>query len=88
MGTLKISLDDATVATYHNATRYERTLAKRAFSFFVRRETGALKELIEDNSTHDENEAVIEALCFMHDHKGFSLGYQAKSMTREEMNAR
>jgi len=88
MGTLKISLDDATVATYHKASRYERTIAKRVFSFFIRRDTGALRQLLEENSTSDEGGTISEALRFMDDNKGFGLGYQTRGMTREEMNAR
>jgi hypothetical protein len=88
MATLKISLDDATIDTYHKASRHERALAKRVFSSFIRRDTGELKQILEENSNSDEDSIVTKALLFMNNNKGFGLGYEAQCMTREDMNAR
>lgn len=85
MGTLKITLDDETLNQYRHASRDERKLAKKVFSFFVKRETEAIKELIEqEEGTAD----IREALTFVKSHRGFPLGYRKQKMTREEMNAR
>ena len=85
MGTLKITLDDETLNQYRHASRDERKQAKQVFSFFVRRETGAIKELIEQEEGVAD---VREALNFVKSHRGFPLGYHNQKMTREKMNAR
>ena len=84
MGTLKITLDDETLNQYCHASRDERKQAKQVFSFFVRRETGAIKELIEQ----EEDADIRDALSFVKSHRGFPLGYHNHKITREEMNAR
>ena len=88
MGTLKISLDDSTVATYHNASRHERSMAKRVFSFFIRRDTKAHRALLETTGDLSDNPPVAGMIGFLCVNQGFELGYAAHRMAREEMNAR
>jgi hypothetical protein len=85
VGTLKITLDDETLNQYRHSSRDERNQAKQVFSFFVRRETGAIKELIEQE---EDAAGIRDALSFVKSHRGFPLGYHKQKMTREELNAR